>query len=303
MKKHITTTLILLLFLFFVTGMFNHLKSAPLYPVILPATQISANMREQERINEQATIAEMEQPEIASEPVSEKTTEKTITKESTKTEPKPPVKKVCPKPDPEKTTLVNELFPVSGDTSVESYIPADLVDISLDVPVSGSSTCITKTTRNAIISMFTAMQTEGLEPIFVSGYRSYTAQKKLYDNQVTLLGPDQKTVAKPKHSEHQLGTTFDIKAKQSDNTTYTSFGNTPEYAWMVAHAHEYGFIQSYQLGKESINGYTNEPWHWRYVGTTHASIINTMQTTLLEYLRELNTPIPTVPESEEIKTP
>ena len=291
MKKHITTTLILLLFLFFVTGMFNNLKSAPLHPVTLPETQLSANMREQERINEQATIAEMEQSETASEPVSEKTTEKTEVKESVKTEPKAPVKKTCPKPDPESNPVIDDLFPVSGDTSIDTYIPADLVDISTDVPVSGSSTCITKTTRDAIIAMFTAMQTEGLEPIFVSGYRSYSAQKKLYDNQVTLLGPDQKTVAKPKHSEHQLGTTFDIKAKQSDSTTYTSFGNTPEYAWMVAHAHEYGFIQSYQLGKESINGYTNEPWHWRYVGKTHATIINTMQTTLVEYLRELNKPI------------
>ncbi len=300
MKKHIITIFSLIVFLFFVTGTFNHLHTQQLQPdPIVRETVLASDTTELERINEQATIAEMEQ----SEPVSEPVHTTTQTTSPVKTEPKPPVKKVCPKPDPENTTTVSDLFPVSGDTSVETYIPPDLVDISLDVPVSGSSTCITKTTRDAIVAMFTAMQTEGLEPIFVSGYRSYTTQKKLYENQVALLGPDQKTVAKPKHSEHQLGTTFDIKAKQLDTTTYTSFGKTPEYLWMTEHAHEYGFIQSYQLGKESINGYTNEPWHWRYVGKTHATIIKTMQTTALEYLRELNTPVPTIPEPEQNKTP
>ena len=42
--------------------------------------------------------------------------------------------------------------------------------------------------------------------------------------------------------------------------------------WLREHCAEYGFILRYPAAKESITG-RNEPYHFRYVGTTAAEYI------------------------------
>ena len=73
--------------------------------------------------------------------------------------------------------------------------------------------------------------------------------------------------ASPGHSEHQTGLCVDC------NTADSSFGYTAEAAWLEQHAHEFGFIIRYPLGKEDITGRQYEPWHIRYVGSKIASRI------------------------------
>ena len=59
-----------------------------------------------------------------------------------------------------------------------------------------------------------------------------------------------------------------LEARQS-----SAFKDTPAGQWLFAHAHEYGFIQRYPEGKESITGVNFEPWHYRYVGVDVANAI------------------------------
>ena len=48
----------------------------------------------------------------------------------------------------------------------------------------------------------------------------------------------------------------------------TPFQNRPAYAWLVEHAADFGFENSFP--KDNVQGISFEPWHWRYVGDVHA---------------------------------
>ena len=62
------------------------------------------------------------------------------------------------------------------------------------------------------------------------------------------------------YSDHQTGLTIDL------NTVNISFAGTNESNWLKDNCWKYGFIIRYPEGKDSITGYTYEPWHIRYVG-------------------------------------
>ena len=48
-------------------------------------------------------------------------------------------------------------------------------------------------------------------------------------------------------------------------------------------AAKYGFIERYQRGKEDVTGIAREPWHFRYVGTPHALLMDANGLCLEEY--------------------
>ena len=114
----------------------------------------------------------------------------------------------------------------------------------------------------------------------LSGYRSYDTQRNLYNSYVSRDGVANadRYSARPGHSEHQTGLAFDVGAINNN------YGNTKEGIWLRENAHLYGFIIRYPNGKEHITGYMYEPWHIRYVGTTHAKKIYESGLTLEEYL-------------------
>ncbi len=121
---------------------------------------------------------------------------------------------------------------------------------------------------------------EGLNIYLSSGFRSYDYQSRIYNNYVNLYGQEKADTfsARPGHSEHQTGLAIDV------NTITDSFADTPEAAWLAAHAHEYGFIIRYPKGKEQITGYKYEPWHIRYLGVETATAVYESGLTLEEYL-------------------
>lgn len=134
----------------------------------------------------------------------------------------------------------------------------------------------------------------GLNLIVISSYRSMSRQIELYDAEVEKqknLHPNYtdeeakaaagKNVAIPGTSEHQLGLAVDF------NTVVTNFENSDEYKWLKEHAADYGFVNRYPKDKVSITGINYEPWHWRYVGETHAKKINELGFCLEEYIEYL----------------
>lgn len=100
----------------------------------------------------------------------------------------------------------------------------------------------------------------------ISAYRSASAQRSNYLRKIAESGPDQQLVAKPGHSEHQLGTTVDLCATDSKTALRAEFAQTPEGQWLRLHAAEYGFRFSYTEENASETGYRSEPWHLRYMG-------------------------------------
>lgn len=65
----------------------------------------------------------------------------------------------------------------------------------------------------------------------------------------------------PSTSRHHWGTDIDIN---NINPAYWLKGQgAKEYAWLVAHAAEFGFCQVYSAGRPY--GYQEEKWHWSYI--------------------------------------
>lgn len=121
---------------------------------------------------------------------------------------------------------------------------------------------------------------QGLSLFICSGFRSYREQEMLYNGYAEQRGVEEadRVSSRAGHSEHQSGLCMDI------NTTDFSFANTKEAVWLANNCADYGFIIRFPLGKESITGYTYEPWHIRYVGLKAAKEIYEQDICLEEYL-------------------
>ena len=123
----------------------------------------------------------------------------------------------------------------------------------------------------------------------VAAYRSYERQADLYSRRVDELGDSEagSRVARPGHSEHQLGTTIDVTSEGQADVDQ-SWGATPTGQWVATNAHEYGFLLSYPLDASERTCYDYEPWHLRYVGRDLATQVIASGLTLREYLWQLN---------------
>lgn len=140
---------------------------------------------------------------------------------------------------------------------------------------------------DALKLMFADAAKRGLTLKVRSGYRSYAEQAALYAK--ALKDYDAKTAdlyfAKAGMSEHQSGLAADLTDAAGHRGD--AFLGTPEAAYLAQHATDFGFIIRYPLGKTPITGYSWEPWHVRYVGTTVASTFAQHPgLTLEEYLGE-----------------
>ena len=124
----------------------------------------------------------------------------------------------------------------------------------------------------------------------VSGFRTHEEQKKLYEQSWMENGADftQRYVAYPGCSEHETGLAIDLGQKKP----YIDFIR-PEFPYdgicqaFRRHMADYGWIQRYPQEKQHITGIGFEPWHFRYVGTPHAKIIEEHQFVLEEYINFL----------------
>jgi LAS superfamily LD-carboxypeptidase LdcB len=133
-----------------------------------------------------------------------------------------------------------------------------------------------------------AAATNGTPIKVIVGYRSYQRQADLYAQRSDELGASEagSRVARPGHSEHQLGTTLDITSEGLTDVDQ-SWGASPTGQWIASHAHEYGFILSYPADASSRTCYDFEPWHLRYVGPEQAADVIRQRITLREYLWNL----------------
>ncbi|WML44992.1 M15 family metallopeptidase [Neobacillus sp. PS3-40] len=173
-----------------------------------------------------------------------------------------------------------------------NYIPGDLV--RPNVPFSFGDqklekSLIRKEAATALEKMFAAAKDSGIELYAVSGYRSYSRQKTIFDAEINKVGEKKavQAVALPGSSEHQTGLAMDVASLSTNLDLTEGFASTKEGKWIAENAHKFGFILRYPKGKEGITIYEYEPWHFRYVGVKAATIIYKHNWTLEEFFNEV----------------
>ncbi|MGG0208589.1 M15 family metallopeptidase [Bacillus mycoides] len=170
-----------------------------------------------------------------------------------------------------------------------NYKPEDLVVPNVPFAFKGilEKSHLRKEAAEALETLFSLANQEGIQLNAVSGFRSYNYQKRLYENNAKRKGQEHtdRFSAKPGHSEHQTGLTMDVSSTSANNELELSFAKTKEGKWLKENAHRAGFIIRYPKEKENVTGYAYEPWHIRYVGGV-AEKIYKENLTLEEYMNE-----------------
>lgn len=153
-----------------------------------------------------------------------------------------------------------------------SYAPTDLVSVTQAGFTAQDQ--VRSIAIDDLAAMRKAAAAAGSPLAIVSAYRSYSYQEQLFARRAGHIGEAQaaEVVARPGHSEHQLGTAIDVVDPGTADLT-PAFAGTRQGRWVAAHAHEYGFILSYPEGATDRTCYAYEPWHLRYVGRAVATRI------------------------------
>jgi len=146
----------------------------------------------------------------------------------------------------EGTLIANKTYPLP-----ENYLPGEILPEA----------------QKAFEEMQAAAPAEYRDRLYIcSGYRSYAAQRYIYNNYLSYDPQDVVDTysARPGHSEHQSGLAMDILSASSANAPLPYYKEV--FDWLSENAWEYGFILRYPAEKTEITGYKFEPWHYRYVG-------------------------------------
>src|SRR3546814_10118397 len=79
-------------------------------------------------------------------------------------------------------------------------------------------------------------------------------------------------VARPGHSEHQLGTTIDVTAEGATDVDQ-SWGASPAGQWVACNAHKFCFLLSYTSNAQPPPYYDSDPSHLRYAARAQAAAL------------------------------
>lgn len=94
----------------------------------------------------------------------------------------------------------------------------------------------------------------------------------------------------PGTSDHQTGLAVDIVQTTLDSSYVLTqkFANTEAGKWLLENSWKFGFVLRFPPDKQDITGIIYEPWHYRFVGRTHAAKMKELNMCLEEYVEYLN---------------
>lgn len=149
------------------------------------------------------------------------------------------------------------------------YTPPDLISVSTVGGRDGAAYKIRAMVQPHLEALISAAREATGQSLRIhSGYRSFDSQVGAYAR-----WRDECVSAYPGHSEHQLGTTVDLKVEGYDPFVCNGgFASMRVYPWLMDHAHEFGFSLSYPSC--NVAGYRAEAWHFRYVGEEIATAVH-----------------------------
>jgi len=152
----------------------------------------------------------------------------------------------------------------------DRYAPEDLLPLDgTGLSVSRAGHRLRKAALQALIAMDAAARSDRVTLLVSSSYRSYDYQVEVWDRGVKADGEAETaaSVARPGHSQHQLGTAIDF------GSITDAFADTKAARWLESNAERFGFSLSYPKGMASITGYKWESWHYRYIGKPAAALV------------------------------
>ena len=161
--------------------------------------------------------------------------------------------------------------------------PGGLVSVFADYP----DILMERTAADALRRLLADIGSGG-SIVPVSGWRSFEEQKKIWSDTVAEKGLAfaRKYVALPACSEHETGLAIDLAEKAPEiDFICPRFPHTGICRKFCERAPYYGFIRRYTKEKEAVTGISEEPWHFRYVGTPHSLIMTERGMALEEYVK------------------
>ncbi len=194
----------------------------------------------------------------------------------------------------------DERFEPKQETVTDTFPPDSLAGLDyllgrfnpathpLFVIIGSSHTTLTdaylrRETVEAFGKMQKAAYREGIQLTIVSATRNFDAQKTIWEakweGKRKVEGMDLTTVkdpferariilkysSMPGTSRHHWGTDIDINSVEPDY--FLKDKGARELAWLMEHAADYGFCQTYTR-KDTLRrstGYEEEAWHWSYI--------------------------------------
>lgn len=133
-----------------------------------------------------------------------------------------------------------------------------------EVGADGKDHLLVPAAASAWRNLKAAARGDGVSLFIVSAFRSIDRQAEIVRRKLEAGAPieDILTVcAPPGFSEHHSGRAVDLSTPGS-RSLEVEFEQTPAFAWLRAHAADFGYYLSYPIGNHS--GYQYEPWHWCY---------------------------------------
>ena len=143
---------------------------------------------------------------------------------------------------------------------------------------------------SALAAMFQAAQAEDVALYALSGFRSYSTQKAIFERKKQERGEKaaNRSSAKAGYSEHQTGLAMDYKgASTLRGGLSKDIGASPEGQWVAENCWRYGFIVRYPEDQTGVTGYIYEPWHVRYVGKETAERMHALGNPPFEHYIDL----------------
>lgn len=159
----------------------------------------------------------------------------------------------------------------------EGYQPPDLTWVG--------GRLVREIARPDLLAMIQAAEADNVEIAPISAFRGPDEQALAFESAVwrAMARRDldreaaeqemARFVAPPGHSQHQLGTAVDFSTWEINYAVQPRFAETEAGRWLEARAWEYGFVLSYTRQGEARSGYAYEPWHYRWIGTELAAVL------------------------------
>lgn len=184
--------------------------------------------------------------------------------------------------------LVNENNLLDSD-----YKPDDLTAVSATRKDGRNTQYMREYAAKALEAMFLEMAEYGITDVSVtSAYRSYAYQNQLFNQYLNenmniyssydeAYAATRAVSALPGTSEHQSGLCCDMHNLSSASK---AFADKDAYEWLKDNCYKFGFIIRYPDDKIDVTKYDFEPWHYRYVGRYHATMMHEYNMCLEEYI-------------------
>ncbi len=187
------------------------------------------------------------------------------------------------------TFLLLRYTPLSSyflkSTSAPSYIESELIDGRLlghfpyqearqeDLVSVYPGLELDRDTFNSLEAMRIAAKRDGINLIYLSGFRSHKLQEEIFFDLKSIRNQTAKERARvsapPGYSEHSTGYAIDLGDGNRRETDFTvAFANTQAFKWLQRNAAKYHFIMSFP--ESNRQGVSYEPWHWRFEGSAEA---------------------------------